>query len=245
MALASMNQSMEMIVSRYEDINRLMGSALRRSKKRKTKPVRRELASSVLEVEFGWRPFIEDIQNAFKVLTSPKDELLRARVVKRIPVYTFTSYGTTPRKTISISGTARITAAGTYRVTNPNLWLANRLGLINPFQVAWDRVPWSWVVNMFVNVNQMIGSLTDTVGLDNVSGSVTTSSRLLREAIDDWSAVYPHIGVCSANVNTKYRSRSGLSGLRPAFELKLPKFNLELGLIASALAVQRSRTLGG
>lgn len=51
------------------------------------------------------------------------------------------------------------------RVSDPNLWLANQLGFVNPVVIAWDLVPFSFVVDWFVNVNEFLNSYTDMWGL--------------------------------------------------------------------------------
>lgn len=56
-------------------------------------------------------------------------------------------------------------------VTNPNSFLANQLGLLNPASVLWEITPWSFVFDYFVNVSDFLSSFTDTVGirLENAS----------------------------------------------------------------------------
>lgn len=51
-------------------------------------------------------------------------------------------------------------------VKNPNLWLANQLGLINPVQMLNEGIPFSFVFDWFSNLSQVISQLTDFVGLE-------------------------------------------------------------------------------
>lgn len=247
--LASMGQSMEMISNRFLDVNNIMQVALRR--RRNVQPIRRNrgararmLADDVLEVQFGWKPFIDDIFNALNVMTSNHSSPIRVGATKQISnPYPDTVSTGEPSGRISWTGKARIRVVATYTVTNPNLWLANRLGLVNPFQVAWDRVPWSWVVNMFVNTNQLIGSLTDEMGLERLSGSLTTSSVLLREQTIKYSLA-PYAGwTYRASTLTKHRNRTGLNTFTPSLQFRVPDLGLGLAVTASALAVQRSQRL--
>lgn len=55
-------------------------------------------------------------------------------------------------------------------VSNPNLWLANQLGLINPGTIALELVPFSFVFGWFVNLEQVISSMTDLYGLTLSNG---------------------------------------------------------------------------
>jgi hypothetical protein len=54
--------------------------------------------------------------------------------------------------------------SATVQVTNPNMFLANQLGFLNPALVAWELVPFSFVVDWFVNVGAVISSMTDFMG---------------------------------------------------------------------------------
>jgi hypothetical protein len=45
-------------------------------------------------------------------------------------------------------------AGGKYRLVNPNVALAQRLGILNPLVIALNVSPWSWLLGWFVNLNQ-------------------------------------------------------------------------------------------
>jgi hypothetical protein len=247
--LASMNQSMDMIVNRFGDLNHVLKQAMGKhtfvkNTRRRKGAHRTMLANDVLEVEFGWRPFFEDIFNALGTITQTKPDLIRVNARHRInPARTIVQKGE-PTYTTVLSGSARMSAVATYAVTNNNLWLANQLGLLNPAQVLWDKIPWSFAVNQVLNVNQFLGAMTDTAGLDIVTGSMTLSSRMLREVVEQWREP-PWAGwAYYANTTGKTRDRGGLSNLRPSLQFRMPGFDLEKGLIAGALAGQRMEHVG-
>jgi hypothetical protein len=50
-------------------------------------------------------------------------------------------------------------------VSNPNLYLANKLGFVNPGVIAWELVPFSFVIDWFVPVGNFLSQWTDFVGL--------------------------------------------------------------------------------
>lgn len=61
------------------------------------------------------------------------------------------------------------------RVSNPNTFLMTQLGLTNPAQWLLEGIPFSFVVDWFSNLSQIVNSLTDFVGLettDPVTGMV-------------------------------------------------------------------------
>lgn len=247
--LGGLQQSREMISSRSQKLANFTSSILRKKelRARRVKPgrwrdVANARASDVLETEFGWVPLIQDIHSAlFTACDTPRSPFIRARA--KSPIYNrdeeyYSNYLTVKEA----GGTAWVTIAGSAVIDNPNLWLLNRLGLINPAVVAWDLVPWSFVVNMFVNVNAILQSMTDFVGLEFRDLSVTrrcdTNYTMLRTWRDQ-----PGIYYQSVTERRAYRSVGG-SLPRPSLQFQLPKGNWELGLIASALAVQNVRKIG-
>lgn len=246
MTLATCGQSAAMLLGRFNQISDLMGLTARRRARRALRPrtTPQSLASDVLEVEFGWRPFIEDIANCMTTLCSSDMPPVRFRASIRPPVNYVQKTVGNPTNTTAFSGRGRLTATQAYSVSNPNVWLLNQLGLLNPFQVAWDRVPWSWVVNMFVNANQLINSFSNEFGLTSMGGSMTTSSSVFREQTQVWNEGFPKYGArYYANSNLKTRSRSALTSLVPTLSFRMPNLNWELAMIASALCVQRSQRL--
>jgi hypothetical protein len=60
------------------------------------------------------------------------------------------------------------------RVKNSDLFLANQLGLVNPVQMINEALMFSFVVDWFSNLSQVISQMTDFVGLET-SDPVTSS----------------------------------------------------------------------
>lgn len=50
-------------------------------------------------------------------------------------------------------------------ISNPNLFLAERSGLLNPASIAWEAVPFSFVIDWFLPVGQLIASTSDFAGV--------------------------------------------------------------------------------
>lgn len=140
----------------------------------------RALSGVHLEVIFGWQPLLQDIHNA--CLTVIQDAIpvtwvkgsSSGSLVLRDD-FDYPPFGGWSRNLIN---QARVTRAAGVRITNPNLWLAERAGLINPAAVAWDLVPWSFVVNMFSNIGGIVNSISDFAGLDFINSSQTTTFRV-------------------------------------------------------------------
>jgi hypothetical protein len=66
------------------------------------------------------------------------------------------------------------------KLSNPNLALASALGLANPVAIAWELIPFSFVVDRFVDVGSYLNSYSETFGWEISPGCRTVR----REAID-------------------------------------------------------------
>lgn len=246
--LASWKQSRDMIVKRSNSVGRMLDSVYSRLSrdKRRIKQLRRERepsANQVLETEFGWRPLIGDVHAALGTVCSdgiPPQWVRgvgREVIDRRINIHS--PFG--DHNDSYWSGSVRTTYSTKVEIDNPNTWLLNRLGLINPATVVWDLIPWSFVVNMFVNVNALINSVTDEVGLIVTDRTITRTRTLLLET-SIYHDSYP--GALGLSVrNIKNKSRETGVPLKPRVEVKIPELNWELALIASALVVQKFKKI--
>lgn len=129
----------------------------------------RAAANAWLELHFGWVPLAQDIYGAMDFLQHQKP-LGRAegRAHKRgtwdyVASPSGSGYTSQWRGIHDILWACRIGAD--WRITNPNLFLANRLGVLNPVSVAWELVPFSFVVDWFTNVGQFIAQWGDLAGV--------------------------------------------------------------------------------
>jgi len=240
--LASWKQSQEMIVHRSKYLVRQLdyaASALSREKgrlhylRRKKDPV----ANEVLELEFGWLPLFSDLHaSLFTVIAGATPPQYVKSRHREYVTRTTERKGPYDGLTAKWEGFMTTTLASQVVVSNPNLWLLNRMGLINPATVIWDLVPWSFVVNMFLNVNQMINCITDTVGLTITDKSTTHTARFL---IDEHH--YNNLVKETRHTVTYLSEKTRVVGSHPrmSWELKVPDVNWELAVIAASLAVQK------
>ncbi len=152
------------------------------------------LADTWLKYHFGVEPLMEDIHNTVKTLGRDFDPI---RVVGRGQGQgTYSTYSEAGYNYDWVTGTwsysktselheCKVRIQATARVTNPNAFLASQVGLVNPLSFAWEIIPFSFVVDWFVNVGQMLASMTDFVGmsLDNPQTTVyqvsTRNSNLI------------------------------------------------------------------
>lgn len=260
--LGSWRQSASMITNRAQAIRQFLGripdtpetrrrwNAHTRSKDFNSVSARaahlgeasKSIANKHLEWIFGWVPLYEDLFAAANVITGPVAPVFvkgTGRVFTEDtgsqPLYPGTmTYGRHFMKRCRYS--ARV------QINNPNLWLLNRLGLINPAMVLWDRIPWSFVVGMFVNMNAVVKSFTDFVGLDVSDLSTTWSVN----GYTDYTRVDPNekgsIALWQAQYRFKRRTVGGTIP-RPTFEFRVPELSWGTAAMATSLAVQQATRL--
>lgn len=144
-------------------------------------------ANAWLFYSYGVAPLAADIHNGLEVLTRPlPDKRFRgsakgmARAILPNPPYTADIF----------EGQYSVQISANVRVSNPNIWLANQLGLVNPAQWINEAVPFSFVLDWVSNWSQVISQMTDFNGLEVTRPITTTvykhkeSNRLGSKGID-------------------------------------------------------------
>lgn len=182
---------------------------------------------------YGVSPLMSDMHNTVEILQAP----LPTRTIRggaKVSKNAIYSSGT-PGSYFSSDKydfTASVRCAVEVAVTNPDLWLANRLGLVNPVQWINEAIPFSFVVDWFSNLSSVISSLTDFYGL-RLTNPRTTS------IIDtSWTAVrgYPPNERRDYNFRRKYtRFRRVLSIPEPKLQFAYERFSVQRGLNALSL----------
>jgi hypothetical protein len=146
-----------------------------------------------LEFHFGWAPLVDDITSAVDILASPGPLHKRVSATASTPFSWYDpSQGLPSGASGYDSGNGVVTCkmGGRFEVTNHNLFLANQLGLTNPLVVAWELVPFSFLVDHIVNVAQFLSLGTDYLGLA-VTDSYTVEVQELtnRTLQTSWPAI--------------------------------------------------------
>jgi len=143
-------------------------------KHRRTRWTRPKDASGLwLEYWMGWAPTVGDIHAATEVIMKgprgsqpyPVRAGARTSVQKR--------YSERDGEFYTWTGVARVHNGAMVKVTNENLATLGELGLLNPAVVAWNVVPFSFMVDWFGNIGSVLSSYTDFMGYE-LTGTWTT-----------------------------------------------------------------------
>lgn len=129
-----------------------------------------------LEYTFGWSPLVGDIGAAVNVMQGEGIPPTRIRGTASTTVPIDYDSVHEPYRDI-MKGMQHGTVSLSSRVVhvNPNLRLANSLGFTNPAHVAWDVVPFSFVIDWFLPVGKFLQSFDSFVGIELDQHSQTFS----------------------------------------------------------------------
>lgn len=126
-----------------------------------------------LEYQYGWKPLMGDISGAYqalKELLEPDPPLLLHAVSKKSNRWSGSELSQLDMvwqgKEVQVM---RLDAA----ITQPRLRTASQLGLLNPYEVLWEIVPFSFLLDWFMPVGNVLSAITSTEGLTFISGSHT------------------------------------------------------------------------
>jgi len=132
----------------------------------------RTAARWTLEVNFAIVPTINDIFACVEILQNP----VNSSLIKGGAQLPFEWTAPIPGPWTPYRwgyGTVYAQYGAWIAISNPNLYLANAMGLINPAQIAWQLLPGSFLVDWLIPVEQFLGYATDFYGL-TVEHSWTT-----------------------------------------------------------------------
>lgn len=134
-------------------------------------------AQAWLEWWYAFMPLVYDIWGGVEQLREgfrEKDLLFSVERTCSAPLDPSDFVGISGLGRLSVNGEAeesvRVKLWGSIRT---NLAHANTLGLINPFVVAWELVPFSFVVDWLVPIGDWLESFSADVGVDFVAGTET------------------------------------------------------------------------
>lgn len=186
----------------------------------------KNIANGWLMYSYGVKPLMDDIYNSADIIQQPLDpKRVRAgATAKRSNVY---KDGKSYRR---YDQDVRVGCSANVAVANPNLWLANQVGLINPLQMINEGIPFSFVVDWFSNLSQFIQQMTDFVGLSVTEQSQTVIGSGFESLVSEYDFHTPY----SKKIEAIRRTLSlPTVKLRFAYE----RFELRRGLNAISLLI--------
>ncbi len=137
----------------------------------------KQLPKTWLEMQYGWLPMLSEVHGGIQELLASEPH--RFRITTKEKLYDIVHDDTVEIGSAAVNrrvkGPRRNGVLVRLDFTPGNAFLtsASRLGMTNPLEVAWELVPYSFVVDWFVPVGNYLGALDATAGLQFLSGSRT------------------------------------------------------------------------
>lgn len=192
-SLASLSETGKMIHRRARQVAEIANALRRRNFRHLEKILKaevpskvlnskrgKELSSGWLELEFGWKPLVQDVYSAV--------DIYRSTIVKNGQLVKSQTFGDRFQKRKSLdllsdisASSDRVSARAYGIVSNPNAFTLNQLGLLNPALLAWQLLPFSFVVDWFLPISRILGHLTNRIGLSAYVVCVVSESTLGRK----------------------------------------------------------------
>lgn len=223
----------------------------------------RSFASNWLEYRYGWRLIVMDVDGAVKHLAQSmidRPPILRVKsnvtnsrpgsVLEGWTGWRFAALGDEScyrKVSYFINSGASITYK--YRITNLRLSNLNQLGLINPASLAWELIPFSFVVDWFLNVGDVLKSLSAFSGKTLVDGTQCVWKETIaicevtgaRAKKSNYPLVYSY--GTGGNLTTKWVGRAFSRTRLTNFAGVMPRadINLNVNRIVDAMSLVKQR----
>lgn len=138
-------------------------------------PDSRDFGSAWLEYKYAWTPLLSDVKGAAEALARAHTEPQRLRTRTSRSITTnyagLLPYPGSSRFETSYSIKCAITLS--FKPTNELLSVAASFNMLDPIGLAWELVPFSFVVDWFLPIGNLLESISATHGMSFVSGTET------------------------------------------------------------------------
>lgn len=169
------------LVRRYYLDRVLRLSATRAGRREMIRYMSKSAANRWLEYQYGWRSLMFDIYGIMELIELQAEKRHIITGTSRYETGTDPSYPLAPPIGGTMIKTGRGVRAGAmcrmdWEVENAVAQTHNRLGLLNPLALAWEAIPFSFVIDWVVPIGNYLNSLTGGWGLTFKGGSITRYS---------------------------------------------------------------------
>lgn len=142
------------------------------------------ISRKYLEYVYGWKPLMNDVYSLSKLLKEKTASPLlftgsatSSRQGQGKPSAQYNNGGNNTSTTLGPPTVQMTVRCHLWGQIDPN-WAGarslNQLGLLNPVSLAWELMPWSFVVDWLLPVGSVLQALSAPAGLIFVDGSVST-----------------------------------------------------------------------
>lgn len=143
------------------------------------------LASNWLELQYGWKPLLSDIRGSMEALArynfanAAVKRVAASASIKTDEVIPITTndFDPTTVGTLSIEARDVCRIGVRYRLASPLTAFLAQTGFTNPLNLAWELIPFSFVVDWFLPVGNYLETIGRWGGLEFLDGFQTNFIR--------------------------------------------------------------------
>lgn len=185
--LLQSRQSVDLFASAVRDAANFLRSI------RKGRPLgwyrSRDFSRHWLEYAYGWKPLAQDLYDTY---TATQELMSGERKLSVSGKGAITGSGEFPYRTNlqSYDWEVSVVTQVRARIVNSEARFLNGVGFLNPASIAWELVPWSFVLDWFIPIGQTLEAFSATSGLEFVGGCVSRQASY-RLIIKERADAYP------------------------------------------------------
>lgn len=148
------------------------------------------IGNAWLELQYGWKPLLSDVYGSMETLAKVNSGGNPNTVYKKVSGFArryseeheITNHALGSNRGVNRtdhfgSFSVSVRFGVTFAVSSPPLASLKSVGITNPLLLAWELLPYSFVVDWFLPIGNYLESLDATAGLTFVDGYVTTFTR--------------------------------------------------------------------
>jgi hypothetical protein len=154
--------------------------------------IKKSVADNWLQLQYGWKPLLMDIDATMKLL---------ADYVNGHPVVTVVRAGSKKVKTGKLGGSFNVTpiefeeiqackVALRFTYSSDLITYFQRMGFLNPVNLAWEVLPYSFVADWFLPIGPFLSSLSAWQGLVFKDGYTTQFAKLTQSGYANLKTPY-------------------------------------------------------
>lgn len=201
----------------------------------------RDIADQWLEIQYGWKPLLSDVYASVDRLRKKDEDISRyimtakRMVTEKSSRTDITTYSDSRRSQTSSYDRSYFVRLD-YRVKHQVVASMSSMGVLDPLTLAWEILPWSFVVDWFLPIGNYLTAHSATQGLVFLGGSKTLRDYIVTDAT--WSAAGTRTKSLHASARSVEKSISRsvyVSSPTPKFPLVRDPFSTAHVLNALAL----------
>jgi len=196
-------------------------------------------ANTWLAYSYGLKPLINDVASAVEILEEGLRDPSRPVVVRKSSVkpVSGTAHEMSGYYHDSINGSVRVSGRIEFWIENPIFYTLEQVGFVNPLSVAWELVPFSFVVDWFVPVGDFLTNVIPPQGVEFVGGYIAYRGDGTHVG---WTTIPGERNApgwyTSMEQREIFKGRTPLTSF-PRYSTKVPDLSLSKAKIASGMAL--------